>query len=65
MKNVIPVEIAELALETKQREIDELKQEISKIKNAGKTLSLKIHKSNTFAEFYPNLGEFEELINRK
>lgn len=64
MRNVIPVEIAELALETKQREIDELKKEISKIKEAGLTLSLKIHKSNSYAEFYPALGEFEDIIKR-
>lgn len=64
MRNVIPLEIAELALENKQREIDELKKEISKIKEAGLTLSLKIHKSNSYAEFYPTLGEFEELIKR-
>jgi hypothetical protein len=65
MKTTIPLEIAELAIASKEREINELKEEISKIKNAGHTLSLKIHKSNTFAEFYPTLGEFEELINRK
>ena len=63
MKAVIPLEIAELAIENKEREINELKKELSRIKEAGLTLSLKIHKSKTFGEFYPQLGEFERLIN--
>ena len=62
MKAMIPLEIAELAIESKDNEINELKKEISKLKEAGITLSLKIHKSNTFGDFYPQLGDFERLI---
>jgi hypothetical protein len=64
MKQTIPLEIAELAIASKEREINELKEQISKIKDAGLTLTLKIHKSKTFGEFYEQLGEFEELIKR-
>ena len=62
MKRMIPLEIAELAVESKDKEINELKKEISRIKEAGLTLSLKIHKSQSFGDFYPQLGEFERLI---
>jgi hypothetical protein len=62
MSQLIPLKIAELAIERKEEEINELKKEIEGLKEAGLTLSLKIHKSNTYAEFYPQLGEFERLI---
>ena len=65
MKQTIPLEIAELALDSKEKEINELKKEIATIKQAWLTLSLQIHKSKTFAEFYPQLAEFDTLIKRK
>lgn len=65
MKQMIPLEIAELAISNKEQEINELKKEIAEIKEAGRSLSLKIHRAKTFAEFYPVLGEFERLVERK
>jgi hypothetical protein len=62
MSSVIPIKIAELAIENLNNEINQLKEEVARLKKAGKELSLKIHKSKSYSEFYPTLGEFEDAI---
>lgn len=63
MSSLIPIKIAELAVETLENEIKKLKEENNLLKEAGKSLSLKIHKSQKFSDFYPELGDFERLID--
>jgi hypothetical protein len=65
MSSVIPIKIAELAIENLNNEINQLKEEIARLKKAGKELSLKIHKSKSYSEFYPTLGEFEDAIGAR
>lgn len=62
MSSVIPIKIAELAIENLNNEINQLKEEVIRLKSAGKELSVKIHKSKSYSEFYPTLGEFEKAI---
>lgn len=62
MSSLIPIKIAELAIETLENEIKKLKEENEILKQAGKELSLKIHKSQRFSDFYPSLRDFERLI---
>lgn len=62
MSSLIPVSIAELAVENLNNQINELQEKIKEIKVAGAILSMQIHKSKTFEEFYPQLAEFEKLI---
>lgn len=62
MSSLIPIQIAELAIDNLNKQIYELQQENARIKAAGHSLSLKIHKSQRYADFYPALGDFERLI---
>lgn len=62
MSSLIPIKIAELAVDNLNRRIYELEQEIALIKAAGHTLSLKIHKSERYADFYETLRDFERVI---
>jgi hypothetical protein len=62
MSNLIPIRLAELAVENLENEIKKLKEENEGIKNAGKYLSLKIHNSQKFSDFYFDLEQFEKLI---
>lgn len=63
MSSLIPIKIAELAVETLENEIKKLKEENKRLKEAGKKLSLEIHRSKKYADFYPFLGDFERLID--
>lgn len=62
MSSLIPIKIAELAVETLENEIKKLKEENIRLKEAGKHLSLKIHNSQKFSDFYFDLEQFEKLI---
>lgn len=63
MSSLIPIKIAELAVETLENEIKKLKEENKLLKETGKKLSLEIHRSKKYADFYPTLGDFERLID--
>lgn len=63
MSSLIPIKIAELAVESLNNEIKKLQEENNRLKEAGRKLSLKIHKSQKFSDFYPDLGDFERLID--
>lgn len=62
MSSLIPIKIAELAIESLNEKIKQLEEENARIKEAGRQLSLKIHRSKSYAEFYPTLGDFEKAI---
>ena len=64
MSSLIPIKIAELAVETLENEIKKLKEENNSLKEAGRKLSLKVHKSQKFSDFYQELGDFERLIGQ-
>lgn len=59
MSLLIPIKIAELAIESLNEKINQLEKENKQLKESFKELSLEIHKSKSYAEFYPKLGEVE------
>jgi hypothetical protein len=63
MSSLIPIKIAELAIDNLNREIQELKEKVKAVSKAGRKLSLEIHRSKQYSDFYPTLGDFERYLD--